>query len=235
MKTVNEKLVQIMNDNNLNVNSFAKKIGTSRPVMDNYIKLGRTPSLEVIIKILEEFPEIDANWLLRNKTNIDDYDDEYSYIDSTNTPNIYGTLIPFVAKNMLKLYCENYNDVDFIFTLPKISITQYVKEIHNQVGFEVPDNFMKNEGGVDSFSVGDIVVGVEVDFNKNFQMTPSTDLFVILIHKYTGFIFGKLKSVNKENIDVTYLNPIYFNDSLSINLKDINQLFIAVQAIKQLN
>ena len=58
-----ERLKMIISYLGTNTNAFARSVETSQQTLDNYIK-GRTPSLEVIEKIVKKYPKIDCNWLI---------------------------------------------------------------------------------------------------------------------------------------------------------------------------
>ena len=47
--------------------AFAKVVGVSSVAMDNYIGEKRRPSLDLIEKILQTYPDISAEWLLRGE------------------------------------------------------------------------------------------------------------------------------------------------------------------------
>jgi transcriptional regulator with XRE-family HTH domain len=64
---VNERIVLIMNDKNLNKNSFAKLIGMSQPTIKQVENKENLPSLKFLLEILKAFPDISAEWLLTGK------------------------------------------------------------------------------------------------------------------------------------------------------------------------
>ncbi len=74
-KTVNERLIQLMDYYKLNGNAFAKQIDSSASVIHNVIKgnskgIKTKPSFELLEKILSSFNNIDANWLLKGEGNM---------------------------------------------------------------------------------------------------------------------------------------------------------------------
>ncbi len=62
--SVNERIVLIMNEKNLNKNSFAKLIGMSQPTIKQVENKENLPSLKFLLEILKAFPDISAEWLL---------------------------------------------------------------------------------------------------------------------------------------------------------------------------
>lgn len=61
--------------------AFAKVVGVSSVAMDNYIGEKRRPSLDLIEKILQTYPDISAEWLLRGEG------DMYRNANSGNVSN----------------------------------------------------------------------------------------------------------------------------------------------------
>lgn len=60
-----QRIKSIMAAKSKSETEFAKLSGVSQATLNNYTRLNRMPSLEVIIKILAAFPDISAEWLLR--------------------------------------------------------------------------------------------------------------------------------------------------------------------------
>lgn len=63
-----EKLKRLIKTKHKTIGLFAEKIGMNYSQVSQYLN-GRQLSIEFIYKIIEEFPEADLNWLLRD--NID--------------------------------------------------------------------------------------------------------------------------------------------------------------------
>ena len=65
-----ERLLKYSKLNYLNQSQLGEKLGADRQLISD-LKTGRRKmSLEVLISVLELFPELDANWLIRGNTNI---------------------------------------------------------------------------------------------------------------------------------------------------------------------
>lgn len=64
--SINQRIRQVMEDQNLNINSFSKRIGMTNNVTIGNIVGNRVnkPSYEVIKMILSAFSTIDARWLI---------------------------------------------------------------------------------------------------------------------------------------------------------------------------
>ena len=62
-----KRLEQILDFYNLNASSFADKIGVQRSSMSHLLSGRNKPSLDFILKIDEEFPEVDLYWILNGE------------------------------------------------------------------------------------------------------------------------------------------------------------------------
>jgi len=62
-----DKILQIMEYAKMNSGQFAHAIGVSQGAMSNYVNKGRTPSGEVLVSILNNFPDINPDWLMLGK------------------------------------------------------------------------------------------------------------------------------------------------------------------------
>ncbi|MDH6311804.1 transcriptional regulator with XRE-family HTH domain [Parabacteroides sp. PFB2-10] len=62
-----ERIIQIMEQEKLSYSRFAEEIGIQRAAMSHIINGRNNPSLDVITKILQRFPEINTDWLLFGK------------------------------------------------------------------------------------------------------------------------------------------------------------------------
>ena len=62
-----EKIEQILNYYNLSASLFAEKIGVQRSSLSHLLSGRNKPSLDFVIKIVEEFPEVDLYWFLFNQ------------------------------------------------------------------------------------------------------------------------------------------------------------------------
>ena len=59
-----DRIIKIMEHENLTYSKFAETIGIQRPAMSHIISGRNNPSLEVLKKILETFTYIDPDWLM---------------------------------------------------------------------------------------------------------------------------------------------------------------------------
>lgn len=66
MRTFPKKLKRIMEESGLTHDEFAKRTKVSRASLYNFLS-GRTPTLKFIINLVEYDPEIDLNWLIKDR------------------------------------------------------------------------------------------------------------------------------------------------------------------------
>ena len=59
-----ERIIQIMNQEGLNHAKFAEEIGIQRAAMSHITSGRNNPSMDVVIKILERFKQINPDWLI---------------------------------------------------------------------------------------------------------------------------------------------------------------------------
>jgi transcriptional regulator with XRE-family HTH domain len=62
-----KRLEFILDYYSLNASSFADKIGVQRSSLSHLLSGRNKPSLDFILKIMDEFPEVDLYWLLNGK------------------------------------------------------------------------------------------------------------------------------------------------------------------------
>ena len=62
-----ERIKRIISDNGLTNSSFADKIGVPRSTISHILSGRNNPSLDIIIKILHSFDEINADFLLKGE------------------------------------------------------------------------------------------------------------------------------------------------------------------------
>lgn len=78
-----DRILQLVEEKNLTLGAFADEIGVERSTM-SHIKAERSkPSLDVAQKILERYPEVNADWLILGKGPI------YRQKTNSREPNLF--------------------------------------------------------------------------------------------------------------------------------------------------
>lgn len=65
--TLGEKFRRLIDSKHPSVTAFARKIGKNNTQISNYVNDKVKPSIEFLNIMIEEFPEADLNWLLREE------------------------------------------------------------------------------------------------------------------------------------------------------------------------
>ena len=66
-----KRIRKIIQKEGLNVNQFSKIIGVNRSALSHILSGRNKPSVDVLEKILDSFPSVNANWLLSGLGKID--------------------------------------------------------------------------------------------------------------------------------------------------------------------
>lgn len=61
------RIKNLIDKNNLTISAFEKKIGSGNAVIVKLLQRNSNPSGDIMLKILQSFPEVDANWLITGK------------------------------------------------------------------------------------------------------------------------------------------------------------------------
>lgn len=77
--TITERIVQIMSKEGHTVSTFARKLGIPWTSANNIVSGRNAPNYETIVKIIESFDNIDANWLILGRKSVGDADMERLY------------------------------------------------------------------------------------------------------------------------------------------------------------
>lgn len=68
MEHISERIEAVIKSHNLTSASFADQIGVQRSSISHVLSGRNKPSMTFIQKILENFPRVDANWLITGDT-----------------------------------------------------------------------------------------------------------------------------------------------------------------------
>lgn len=108
-----ERIQQIMERETLTATRFAEEIGIQRAAVSHILTGRNNPSLDVVTKILNRFPQVNSDWLLFGKGEM--------YIDKTTAG------IPALFKTM-PLFADDDTDV-----------SKYAKEIESKTPPKAPE------------------------------------------------------------------------------------------------
>lgn len=109
-ETVNQRIRQIIENENLSVNAFAKKIGVPQRTLANMLSRGTEPSTKTVNAVINAFPDLSQSWLLTGEGDmlVDDSnveEEEQEMKPRLPTTVAAGTLVGFA--DSVHLYdCE---------------------------------------------------------------------------------------------------------------------------------
>ena len=117
-----DRIKKIINDNNLTSSSFADKIGVPRSSISHILSGRNNPSLDIILKILNNFDDINADILLKGKAA-----DPTSTKKNDNLSNKTMTLFPEfdlkeTAKEEIKNDKESIKSIILVYQNNKFEI-----------------------------------------------------------------------------------------------------------------
>lgn len=109
-----KRLEIILDYYGLNASAFADKIGVQRSSLSHLLSGRNKPSLDFILKILEEFPDVDLYWILNGKGHFPKRD-EPQIISDDNLTTVSKPNTPTPTKDVIEptdLFSEPKNSVD---------------------------------------------------------------------------------------------------------------------------
>jgi len=127
-----KRLEIILDYYNLSASAFADKVGVQRSSLSHLLSGRNKPSLDLILKIVSEFPEVDLYWIVNGKGNFPKSENQNVEIRPTpisqnlkeelnieNQPNLFSTE-PSVEKNRVDEISEE-----------KFSNTRILENVHS--------------------------------------------------------------------------------------------------------
>lgn len=118
-----KRLEKILEYYNLNASSFADKIGVQRSSLSHLLSGRNKPSLDFILKVLEQFPDIDLYWILNGKG-------QFPNTNETPLPQSYSTETVLRTETSTTPKTENSSENDF---LPKSNKNVIAEKSTNNV------------------------------------------------------------------------------------------------------
>lgn len=79
MKTITDRIKDILDNEGHTVSTFARKLGISWSSANNIVSGRNAPNYETMVKIIEKFNNIDANWLVMGQKSMDAQKDKKLY------------------------------------------------------------------------------------------------------------------------------------------------------------
>lgn len=125
---VNSRIMQIMREKNLNKNSLAKLLNLSQPALAKIEKNLNLPSYKLLFEIIQNFPDINTEWLLTGTGKM------LRSLDVTLEPEDQKTLVDLVSsqKNEIQFLKDKLEEKDKIISdLSRTNLLLVEKELKN--------------------------------------------------------------------------------------------------------
>jgi len=72
MEAVVERMQELMSKEGLTASQLADRIGVQRSAISHILSGRNRPSLDLVMKLLEAFPQVSAEWMLRGQKTVED-------------------------------------------------------------------------------------------------------------------------------------------------------------------
>lgn len=96
----------LINEKARSVREFAEKIGVKQVTLNQQISGDRKLSLDIIFSILNSFPDISAEWLLRGKGNMYNTENSIPDIKTGDMQSVYETVVRDKDEQIEKMKAE---------------------------------------------------------------------------------------------------------------------------------
>ena len=113
---IQDRIKLIIKANNETPSSFADKIGLKRSNLSHVLSGRNKPSLDFLSKIIENYPKVNASWLVTGTTRDGDFkEEEKKAVNPSNVANEdleIERIVVFFKNGSFKSYNENYSAID---------------------------------------------------------------------------------------------------------------------------
>lgn len=108
---INQRIREIIALKNSNDREFASSIGVPQNTLSQIFTRGNYPKSDLVISILNTYPEISAEWLMRGEGTMMKADKNHNFVMSE--PDIvYGSKEEKTLQEMLSFLQERYKELD---------------------------------------------------------------------------------------------------------------------------
>jgi transcriptional regulator with XRE-family HTH domain len=136
-----KRLEIILDYYSLSASAFADKVGVQRSSLSHLLSGRNKPSLDLILKIIENFPEVDLYWILNGKGNFPKSDN--------NSKNIETPTSIFNNQEIIAAQEKEPN----LFSEPSIEKNPVFENLKNNFSNTENLSTSKNEGEIDRIVV----------------------------------------------------------------------------------
>ena len=84
---ITQRVREFLSCNSISINSLAKQINVAQATLNPQLRGDRTLAANIVVKILETFPDISAEWLLRGEGEMYKSNSDSAHVEATITPS----------------------------------------------------------------------------------------------------------------------------------------------------
>lgn len=99
---IRDRLTQILTHKQMTASSFADFLEIQRSNMSHYLSGRNKPSIDILQKILNKFPDINADWLIMGRGEISNISNESDLFSDYNSPSTPISSQPPVLKKIIQ-------------------------------------------------------------------------------------------------------------------------------------
>lgn len=98
-----QRLMSVLEVNTITVNALAKKINVPQPTLNAQLKGERALTSRIIVGILEAFPDVSADWVMRGKGSMYDSDNsKTNIVEAADSPVLAVAPVQAESESMWK-------------------------------------------------------------------------------------------------------------------------------------
>ena len=84
---ITQRVREFLSCNSISVNSLAKQINVAQATLNPQLRGDRTLAANIVVKILDAFPDVSAEWLLRGEGEMYKSNSGRTQVEATVTPS----------------------------------------------------------------------------------------------------------------------------------------------------
>ena len=82
-----QRVREFLSYNSISINSLAKQINVAQATLNPQLRGDRTLAANIVVKILDAFPDVSAEWLLRGEGEMYKSNSDSAHVEATITPS----------------------------------------------------------------------------------------------------------------------------------------------------
>lgn len=116
---IKNRIKKVMDESGLSASKFADKIGVPRSGLSHVLSGRNKPSLDYVLKMLDAFPELDPNWLLKGQKSMEQNELKKEIAEENLSPNSSSQINDSLARVNLKMEGQVGKMLDSMTKVPQ--------------------------------------------------------------------------------------------------------------------